>query len=298
MDYQGTQLIDKPDSRDYIADHLLWSGDVNLPLVVNLIDFCITHNQGNTNHCTAYWLTHIFQILNSIERELKVKLSPEEQWANQLINPWTAREEMWDYLQSALKSLKNYWLNYWNEKLTINWYAVVHRWSFKWYLAKKMPIYTWTHFTKTNYKKAKETWVWGWMDGPVTWWHAIAIIWYDENYYKNKNWEKETVYIALNSWWDKWWFFGNWTFLIREKDLENLFTSYVVFDDVDIKKIFKDVSEKSPLSEYIKWWAEKQLIKGYGDENLPNDEKLFMPDKPITRAELMVVLKRFYDLLK
>ena len=286
--YKWTVLIDKPDNRDYQADHLLGSFDFVIPEEVNLIDNCEVHNQGNTMHCTAYWITHIHQILNTIERKNKIKLNPIEQWENQKKDPWTASEKNGDYLQSALKSLKKFWLNYNWEKLTIDWYAVVHRGSFKKYLAKWMPIYTWNHFTATNYKKAKETGFWGGIDWPTTWWHAIAIVGYD----KNNN------YIAVNSWGKNWWYFKNWTFLIKEKDLENLFTSYVIFDTVDIEKIFKDVSEKSPLANSIKWASDNWLVKWYGDENLPNEEKLFLPDREISRAEVCVVLKRFYDLIK
>lgn len=64
------------------------------------------------------------------------------------------------------------------------------------------------------------------------------------------------------------------------------------------KKIFKDVGEGSWAAEGIKWAVENGIFKGYGDESLKPEQKEFLPEKPITRAETAVVLKRMFDLLK
>lgn len=58
--------------------------------------------------------------------------------------------------------------------------------------------------------------------------------------------------------------------------------------------IFRDVSEQSPMAKNIKRMLELNLMKGYGDQ--PNAvDRLFMPEKPVSRAELAEVLGNFID---
>lgn len=189
MTYQGTLLLDKPDSRDFQAEHLLGQPTGSVPDQVNLLSNITVHDQQQTNRCSAYSLTHIHQILNTLERNQPVGLDPKEQRANQKEYPATASEELGDYLQSALKSLQKYGLNFNNQSLKIDGYAEVKKESFQTYLANGLPIYTGTPYTKTNYATAKTSGTWGGLDGNVTGGHAVCIIGYHD-----------TGYIALTSW--------------------------------------------------------------------------------------------------
>ena len=54
---------------------------------------------------------------------------------------------------------------------------------------------------------------------------------------------------------------------------------------------FRDVSPDRPEAPYIAWAKEQGLVSGYSDGT-------FRPDAPLTRAEAMVLLHRFYEKLK
>ena len=58
--------------------------------------------------------------------------------------------------------------------------------------------------------------------------------------------------------------------------------------------ITKDVSENSPMAGNIKRMINLGIMRGYGISDNPL-ERLFMPDKPITRAEAAEVLGNFID---
>jgi len=282
---------DVPDNRDFQAEHVLGNTTIILPEEVNLLNISV-HNQGKTNHCTSYGLTHIHEILNTVEFSREVELDPEEQWHNQKEYPGTAKEDSGDSLQSALASLKRYGLSYNDGKgykqLFIENYAVINKTigDFKGWLSKGFPIYTGTAVTSTNYTKAKTTGIWGGLDGANVGGHCIAIVGYNKD-----------GFVALNSYGPDWGKYGNGIFIIKYDDVKYLFTSYIIYDRTDIEYIFKDVAINSPMAESIKWALDNKIVNGYGDDPDPK-KRFFKPNEPITRAEQIAIIKRLYDLIK
>ena len=218
-DMQGA--FDVPDTRDFSAIHVLGEPEVGekFPPAVNL-NFVPSHNQGHSMHCTAYGLTHIEEILNSLEHSHQVKLDPEEQWANQAANRGVpATIGGGDSLQNALQTLKKKGLmNADNPEVSvqvfqIDGYAKIEKTlnSYKKWLSAGFPVYT------------------GWKD------HCFAIVGYND---------QEKVLIAKNSYGPKWGKNGDGTFTVEYNEMNQLFSGYIVYDHRDLQMIFKDVSEE------------------------------------------------------
>lgn len=284
--------IDKPDERLFQAEHML--GDIfegELPKKVSLLKTKAS-DQGGTSRCTAYALTHVHEILNALEHREEFKFSPEEQWRNQLKYPGTAKEGVGDYLTSALKALRKYGLMRNGKKHEIINYARVVNdpLTIKKYLAAGYPLFTGAPVTNSNFRKAKHEGVWSGIDGEVVNGHAFAIVAYETH-------SLGTEYAALNSYGPTWGKFGDGTFIIKEKDLGDLFTIYVVFDASDLRHIFKDVTEKSPMSEAIELCLKEGLIRGYGDEVDPKNRE-FRPNNGLSRAEAAQLIWNLYQKLK
>jgi len=280
--------IDKPDERDYRAEHLLGAVEGTTP-PIELKMMTKADDQGNTNHCTTYGTYHVGRILNEIERQMHndyLHGKPEEGWKLQLAYG-TGSEEDGDYVQTALKSIVKNGLICNEGTFTIDKYARIMHKDIRYYIAKGYPIITSADVTKTNFKSltfAHNKGVWSGIDGPVVGGHCFAIIGFKEGYL----W-------ALNSWGDDWGYFKDGTFLIKDSDIEKLNSCYILHDHKDIAMIFRDVSDKSPHAEGIKWCLEHKIALGYDADKIPNPaERFFMPEKPISRAEMCTMLHRYY----
>lgn len=272
-DFKGA--YDQPSPNDFKAQHILGAPLVlvqNLPKKVNMNDLVPSDNQGASLHCTAYGLTHIHRILNSIEFAIQISMNPEEQWGNQCtVKGIPVNSYVGDSLQNALNALSKFGLkNVENSKgpkvFQITGFADISHdvTTAKQWLASQMPIYT------------------GWKD------HCFALVGYsDEN----------QCFIAKNSYGPKWGIKGDGTFDISYSDLAKLFTFYIIYDKPDLPMIFKDVSENSAMAPQIKRIRDLGLMKGYGDsENF--EERFFRPEQQITRAEQAVLTSNFLDLLE
>lgn len=266
---------DAPDDRDYIAEHLLGVETIELPKYVNL-NVSSSHDQGRKWSCTAYALSHCVEIQNSLEfKPDKALVDPNEQWANQKLERGAARAEKMDTegdsLQNALNTYIKYGLYNKNsvlpvEKFEATGYAKIAKTvdEFKKYLAKGYPIYTGSGY------------------------HCYPIVGYDD---------ESEEFIAKNSYGDYWGSKKNGTFTLNYSEISGLFTPYIFFDKKDLKMIFKDVSENSPMASSIKFCLDNKIMNGYGtSENAV--ERLFMPNQAITRAEMSAVIERLYNLLK
>lgn len=284
--YEG--LLFRDDERDFQSSHIL--GDLgSVKEEVDLGKYVDAHNQGGTMHCTAYGLTHVMEILNSIEHEIGIRLDPEEQWANQLVDPGTAKESYGDYFISALKSLAKFGLtekhsNVVDGKFTIDSYAAVYPniITMKKHLSAGLPIYTGCVSMKTTWSTAKTTGYLPPFNGRPSGGHAFALVGYKDDYFICKN--------SYGSTWGKW---GDGTFRIRFADMPDLSGKYIVFDSKDIPMIFRDVSENSPFAPSIKKALDKGIFKGYDSENIADPkDRLFMPDKGVSRAELSALFDR------
>jgi hypothetical protein len=263
--------FDNPDSRDFRSVHIFGEPQVVLPAQV-ILNCVPSHDQKSTMHCTAYGLTHCVEIINTIEHSMQVNADPEEQWANQkLDNPQPEQmEQKGDSLQNALRSLLKHGLN--NkvvdvkiDKFLIEGYARIPNdiESCKKWLYSGMPIYT----------------------GSGN--HCYCLVGYDD---------AEQAFIAKNSYGPNWGKKGDGTFLIKYEEFSKLFSKYIIYDKKDLVMIFKDVSVKSPHAEEIKFCLEHGFMRGYGDEEKPQD-RLFGPERPVTRAELAIVVTRLYQSL-
>jgi C1A family cysteine protease len=273
--------VDKPDPRDYKAVHLLGAEIGGLPDEVDLFN-TNAKNQGNSMKCTAYALTHVFEILNRLEHHLQIVLSADEQWSNQKADGG-ASEAYGDSLQHAMKILKDKGLKNREkgidlDKFTITGYARVNHSenSFKEWLSRGYPIYTGGTYTGTNFKLARRTGYWSGIDGKRISGHAFAIVGYDNNGFK-----------ALNSYGKDWGKFKNGTFYIPYNKTQDTYNGYIVFDTKDIKMIYRDVSEKSPYAEAIKICLDNQVLRGHNSDNIydPKD-RFFKPNQAVTKAEL------------
>lgn len=227
-----------------------------------------SHNQARTLHCTSYALTHVVEIQNTLEHNTKVKLDPEEQWGHQLRPPVDlqppALENMGDSLQHALKCYLALGLHNINnpEVGVTNFTATGYVWlpktveDFKKWLASGYPIFT------------------------GQWAHAFAVVGYDEN---------KKTFMCKNS-------LAADPFTIDYSDVTKLFTPYIFYDKQDLTMIYKDVSTKSPMAKNIQRMLDLGLMKGYGADTIADPkERFFMPNQPVTRAELAEVMGNFID---
>lgn len=264
--------FDVPDVNDLKLEHLFGAVGIETALPDSvLLNPTPSHNQGKSWHCTSYALTHIEEILNTLEHHQSVELDPEEQWANQKANRGNApqMETEGDSLQHALQVFMQKGLvNKKNPNIAIpifqaTGYATIKKTvdEYKKMLALGMPVFT------------------GWNK------HCFAIVGYNN---------KTQMLTAKNSYGSKWGKKGDGTFDISYNDISKLFTGYVIYDRKDLQMIFRDVSTASPQAEAIQWVLDQGLLRGYGNsEN--SKERFYRPDQPITRAEMAVVLKRLVE---
>lgn len=86
------------------------------------------------------------------------------------------------------------------------------------------------------------------------------------------------------------------TYRIKKADFPKLVESQVFFHYgyiyvSDMQRMFKDVVRNNETDWYyqsLEWAVKEGLINGYEDGN-------FKPDEPISRAEIVVLMKRLYD---
>lgn len=261
--------VDIPDSRDFSALHLLGDPDIEIPPYTNL-DKVPSHNQGRSMHCTAYALTHVMEILNTLEHNLQALADPEEQWANQAtVRGMLDRMELeGDSLQNALQTLIKFGLYNKNtqiglEKFKADGYARIGNTvdDMRKWLATGFPIYT----------------------GSGN--HCYLITGHED---------ATREFRAKNSYGPTWGSYKDGSFRIGFDEIGKLFTRYIVYDHKDLKMIYKDVAENSPHAEGIKFNLELGLMRGYGAQEDAKD-RLFMPNQPVSRAEQATMNMRMWQ---
>jgi hypothetical protein len=115
--------------------------------------------------------------------------------------------------------------------------------------------------------------------------HCFAIVGYSDALHE---------LIAKNSYGPTWGVNGDGTFGVDYSEVGNLFSKYILYNVIDTPMIFQDVSESSPMARNIKWCLDKKYIYGYGTSDNPL-ERLFMPEKPITRAEVAQIIYNVFN---
>lgn len=268
-DTQPNGAEDRPDFRDYMAEQILGKDDIPLPEEVRLD--LREGNQGKSSMCTCFSSYHAAQIANEMEHKAHLDPLFDKGW--ELQGKFGTRTSNGDYVQTALKSLVKNGLITSDGVYKIDGYARIAKTDINYWLAKGFAIVTSALVTKTNFKKAKHEGIWTGADGDRVGGHAFIIGGY-KPFYK----------IASNSYGDTWGKFNDGTFLIKNEDVEDLGTCYIVYDQKDLKYIFKDVTEESPFAEAIQSMKDKEIMNGYGDGS-------FLPDQPITRAETAQVVQ-------
>ena len=272
--------LDRPDPRDYWASHILGVEEIELPDKVKM--WTKADDQDNSVKCTCYSSYHVAQILNEIEHRKEIDGLPDKGW--ELQKKLGTYSSKGDYVQTALNSIVKNGFHSTDKIFKIEGYARIQANDVKYWLAQGYPVVTSAPVTKTNFKKAKYEGTWSGLDGDRVTGHAFALIGYEDDYV----W-------ALNSYGDNWGYFHDGTFKILLKDLTQLGSCYIIYDTKDVEYIFRDVTTESPFAKEIKWGLENELMKGYDSENLPPEDRFFKPENPLTRAEFIAVLNRFYN---
>lgn len=220
---------DKPSVKDWSPERLGISpitGDLPDKPERVLGDGTYPLNQNNTMRCTAYAISGAIATLKTREQHLKCTPDPTDQWENQMVYPGTATEKNGDYIQSAVKTLKQYGLKIlidgrW-ETVRIKGYARIRNTDLKNYIAAGYTIFTgssWRGIDEKGYLK---------FSGDFLGRHAFFIHSYD-------NTIEGKPAIARNSW-GKWGKIknGNGDFYIKEKNMGQIMSCYVF--DLEIEK--------------------------------------------------------------
>jgi hypothetical protein len=203
------------------------------------------------------------EIMNTIEFAMQALADPEEQWANQKYergNPEYMEKEG-DSLQNALNALLKYGLNNKSpdiklDKFRITGYAKI--------LNTNDDIKKWLARGYPVYTGAGR--------------HCFCIVGYHDGL---------QAFQAKNS-------LKADPFDIKYDETGKLFSKYILHDKIDMSMLFKDVSENSPMASSIKRVADLGIMRGYGNSDNPL-ERLFMPDKALTRAEVCVIICNIID---
>ena len=279
--------IDRPDSRDFIAEFILGVTEGNLPDAVHWDTKAL--NQGAQSEtrvaCTCYTAYHLAKIAEEIEKMKEQEMNPIKGWEVQkLLGTSNAQG---DYVQSALRAIVDtgvYKVD--GNTIDIDRYAKIDKSAMKYWLAKGFAVYTSSVVTKTNFAKAKKNGTWTGKDGTVVSGHAWAITGYDST-------AKE--YTALNSYGPKWGHFKDGTFRVDEDKIGDVNTCYILYKSKDIQMIFKDFSEESVWAKQVQWALENGIITGVGESDDPK-ERLLKPNEPLTRLQAILVMYRFAKL--
>lgn len=261
-------IIDTPDNRDYLFDEYLkakeeyadgWT-EYRPENKVTVFD------QWRSAKCTWFALQHIVNWYNIIE---------DIQNTDNIIRPQKDPNEYLDNrvhsLQDRLKQFRELWLIEWYVSIPRVWWNTptgvmtverrneeLKKAMQKWYF-----IYTWSNRAKRTMGMNPVI-----KFGDYSIWHAFSLV---------KQWDiyhsKDNLYKFINSWWTKWWDNGYW--YIEEKDVDKLFTAYIIIDkkDSEFFQRFKANRKVTDLilkakeiyydsnNEQKKYWETIQLTK-------------------------------------
>lgn len=280
-------LIPHKDDRDFCAEHILGaiSGtEEELPKEVRL--HTKANNQGASTKtkvaCTCFSTYNVATILNELENKLKIAQKPAEGWEEQ--KKFGTHSANGDSLNTAFKSIiKNGLINQDKEPYKITGFARITNDEVKKYLARGIPVITYGPVSKTNFVEAKKSGLYSPYDkNPTVTYHAYAIVGYYDD-----------VYLCMNSYGPEWGVFKNGTFELKQKNIKQIGTKYILFDAEDVEKIFRDVSTKSSYAEAIRYCLDRGLIKGDDSDNIADPkERFFRPEATVTRGELAQILYR------
>lgn len=150
-----------------------------------------TSNQWSLWSCTSMWTTHWTQILNVKKWWVKPTTSNiiTPDWKDLWSKMWhsTTTYDGWDYVEKAVNTALKEWIKTvekWDE-VKFDWYAY---WTWertdKWLEMLKRYIYNWNPVVwsvRWDTKMWREMSAWEVKSVPTspTWWHCIAVVWFD-----------------------------------------------------------------------------------------------------------------------
>jgi len=291
------------DPRDFTINNVLKSPTdkelQNVPKEVNLLEKANPNYyvyQGSIPCCTCASLSNYMIVTECLERNTNF-VKPDCCYLRENLWHKCQANERWDYLEKALKTLKNKWIKAivdWDEViLTIDWYAYdkFDKQRIKYWLSQWYPIYYafyWNKQTRIEMSKGEiKTFKY-----QPTGWHAVIAIGYDEKY----------LYF-MNSWrandgnqydWDYSVFKVSWDWLeeMVKNQLANwrYWLAYNHLDNDKNKMLFKDFKWEPGTEQYeaVKFFKDKWIVKW-----VPHKDWLYLePGRPVTRLELIVILYR------
>jgi len=290
---------DDPDPRDFSAEEMF--GTIKPEKIPEQKDLreptnYEPKNQGRSVKCTAFGVTSAFQIQNMREHASKIIFNPDYLWDYMKSRGWTSKNGA--SLQSALKALikigmpHNDGLQYYAKgyaKCEKTFDSIVNQ------ISIGFPVYTGGIVTKTNFKNAKKDGAWTGNDGARVTGHAFFLCGYAK--FTDGPYKGVRALQAINSY-GNWGMYGDGSFWILEKHINDLYTPYIIYDKIDLERVFADVTENAWYYEAVKKFSKLGVAKGEASDTVtdPKDRKFF-PNRAITRAEFLVMLDR-YDKLK
>ena len=207
-DYMNTAYDTTPDERDITFWEIASWTDDKLQRRVLLSDWKIL-NQWKTLLCVAYaWTNCVNESAKFVKEEYNK-------------DPVVLAKYIKNNLDSKIYERWTYIINWakWAKALGwIEWYTQTSIKDIKKALNNWLAIETWTN--KVSWRKTRKNAVAVLWQG---WWHAISIVWYDDDltradwYWKVYTW----FYIIENSWGEKWW--DEWRYYIPYELAEKIF---------------------------------------------------------------------------
>jgi len=303
------------DIRDFKAQDVFWDTNAQLESKFSLLDYVSANNQWNTLRCTNYAKANLLSALNNFERWYKknewkfIIINADKLWGNCLKTyPDLFSEKTWWPLRETIKSAQKNWYEDldWN-KYKIKGFAISNKNVGALKNAIKMTsksflkwVYTGCDVFKVwwktqNFTLCKSNWklhILRWEYDRDSW-HTIIIIGWDDNIF----WEWKWWFLCLNSYWNKWGFYKNWTFYIPYEEISWLYWPYIVYDITEEWFLFKDVSISSPYYDACKFCLEKWIIRWYNWEAIPDSkDRIFWVSNILTLQEYLQIKKNLWKL--
>ncbi len=219
--------LDVPDKRDYVAGHPPYA---KFPEHLDLFEKSKlkTRDQGMCGSCTAYGITKVKQVMDTIENRKAFVLDPEMQWERQELTGGTCATG--DLLQNALKRGMEYWEDM---GVSATEYRIIRDRdvnTLKRWITTGHPIFTGSRVKRydgaDNFSHAKFN------NGIVELGKGYTIGAHCFGLFGFTKIDGENYFIGYTDYgtWGKW---KTGKFLIRENEIHLLLSCYLVFDTRD-----------------------------------------------------------------
>lgn len=247
-----------------------------LPAKIDLYDWHVT-DQGNTNHCVWYWATAWRnECVNFIDEKL-----PHKNIDTKYVNP----VDTVNYIRSNLDAnIDRDWTWIINGPKALQQMGKIEKYIYvssinqiKYMLFLGCSVVTWTN--QFDWRETGKKWVAVLGNGGG---HKIHINWYDDNItlIDSKGKRYRWWFKVKNTWGRSWGI--DWHYWIPYELYNNLYNSKfaLYYSEALTKEIekpnmlFKDVDEKTPFYNSIKWAKENWIVNWYSDGTLRPNENL------------------------